>query len=35
MCNGKAASSAEARSVRGAFFFWLLFFLAAKRKVTG
>ena len=34
MCGGKAASSAEVRSVRGALFFWLLFFWASKRKVT-
>jgi hypothetical protein len=34
MCGGKAASSGEVRSVRGAIFFWLLFFWACKRKVT-
>ena len=34
MCGGKAASSGEVRSVRGAIFFWLLFFWASKRKVT-
>jgi hypothetical protein len=34
MCGGKAASSGEVRSVRGAIFFWLLFFWAFKRKVT-
>jgi hypothetical protein len=38
MCGGKAVSSAEVRSPDsyrdGAFFFWLLFFWASKRKVT-
>ena len=29
-----AASSGEVRSVRGAIFFWLLFFWANKEKVT-